>query len=178
MKSNDIIAEALRRGLYRVDPEEGIVYGQRGQALACPPDRDGYLQVVLSIDGSHATVRAHRVVAAAAWGIAAICGRQVGHRDGNPANNRISNLWLPKSQREHYWYDNKVRPKPRKGAPIKTHWLPCIRCGNPDGPPFYGRRTPARVTGAKFGVDGDLCWRCYRALDERVRRQRLKAANS
>lgn len=52
------------------------------------------------------------------------------------------------------------------GAPQKTGWPPCVRCGTPDGPvPSTGRhRTPVRISGARFGLNGALCSTCYRTL--------------
>lgn len=51
-------------------------------------------------------------------------------------------------------------------AKPKTTWPPCARCGTPDGQiPTNGRhRTPLRVSGAQFGLEGSVCAACYMTL--------------
>lgn len=49
---------------------------------------------------------------------------------------------------------------------------PCARCGTAGGVAYRGGQRPARWSGARFGIAGDLCYRCYRALQERERRRR------
>lgn len=175
MEADDAIALVLQLDLYQPDLETGTLVGPSGRSLACPPDREGYRTVTLCLpDGGRRNVRLHRLVAAAGWGIEAIRGRQVGHKDGDTAHNWLGNLWLPATQAEHYAHDDAVSPKYKGGVAARTTWPPCVRCGEPDGPVRGRAVTPSRTSGAAFGIDGDLCWRCYRALHERERRRRKR----
>lgn len=106
----------------------------------------------------------HRLVAIAAWGAAAVKGKEVGHKEGDTTRNTIADLWLPDTIREHRIHDI-----------AKTEWEPCVLCGDPDGYVTYA--TPDRFTGRRFGIDGDICRRCYNRLKEReARRQGLRAS--
>ena len=40
----------------------------------------------------------------------------------------------------------------------------CTRCGDTGGKPYQGRKAPGRGSGAKFGIVGQLCRKCYHAL--------------
>jgi hypothetical protein len=174
---DDLISHALTSDRYEVDTATGTVIGPRGRPLACPPDRDGYRTLTIVSPDGQGTVRLHRLVAAAVWGVDAIRGVQVGHRNGDKDDNGAGNLWLPSSAMEHYHHDERTSgPRYKGGAPARASWDPCVRCGAPDGPPHPGRKTgsPARVNGKKFEIDGELCWRCYRALHERERRRRKR----
>src|SRR5262245_20766990 len=76
----------LRLGRYRVDPTTGaVVSGRTGRPLA--PQRNpetGYQQVLLSYYPVAARpITVHRLVAIAAFGLAAVRGRHVVHRDGD-----------------------------------------------------------------------------------------------
>jgi RNA polymerase sigma factor (sigma-70 family) len=55
---------------------------------------------------------------------------------------------------------------------------PCMICGDPDGTIPRSRRTPERLSLARFGLDGVACRRCYIRLYARQRvRERLGVAS-
>lgn len=66
--------------------------------------------------------------------------------------------------------DGATAPRP----PRKTSWAPCVRCGEKNGRVSQSNssisHTPGRVSGERFGINGQLCLRCYGTLGERVRR--------
>lgn len=158
-RGDTIIAAAIADGRYGIDMTTGTVMGLLGRELCCPPDKDGYKCFTAVTSAGRMNIRVHRLVAAAAWGIDAIVGRQVAHRDGNQTNNGIANLWLPANAKEHNEHDGTVANLNYR-TPIKESWPACADCGDPDGP-LKGCRTPARVSGERFGIDGELCNRCY-----------------
>lgn len=174
-KSDMLIDRALAEGLYSADLATGIVTGRNGHTLAMPVNQDGYRTVTLFFTKQQqVTALVHRMVAIRAWGLEAVQGRQVAHRDGYRTHNALGNLWLPESVKEHNHYDGTDRNLVRGQQKCKDTWLPCVRCGVPDGPPYHGRKTPARISGARLGIEGKLCWPCYHALDERERRKNRK----
>lgn len=158
-RGDQIIAATVADGHYRVDVDTGIVVGLFGRELRCPPNKYGYRCFTAVTSVGKRNISVHRLVAATAWGVDAIVGRQVAHRNGDQADNRIANLWLPATIKEHNEYDGTIANLNYQ-TPIKTSWPPCADCGDPDGP-LKGRRTPARVSGERFGIDGQLCNRCY-----------------
>lgn len=123
----------------------GAVYGLRGQKLRCPPDEDGYRTFTPITHLGQGTVRVHRVIAASVWGVSAIVGKQVGHRNGIRDDNRIDNLWIPATVREHNIFDGTTANLTRRQP--KSSWLPCACCGDPDGP--ISDRTPDRLNGKR-----------------------------
>lgn len=52
------------------------------------------------------------------------------------------------------------------GSPV----VPCSDCGTRFGHTQIGRSRPARVSGARFGIDGQLCAGCYEKHDKRRKR--------
>ena len=58
----------------------------------------------------------------------------------------------------------------------KQSWLPCARCGDPDGLIDPRGRTPERRKGEPWGFDGRICGRCFRRLMSAEMRRRKKAA--
>lgn len=60
--------------------------------------------------------------------------------------------------------------QPRFSHP-KTRWQPCAVCADLNGPiyrtPSSRARTPRRLSGKRFGIDGVLCWKCYGQLSYR-----------
>jgi hypothetical protein len=167
----------LDRGYYDVDVCSGIVTNPRTGKVLKPqpsgrPDRP-YHAVHLVFSGKVIRmVRINRLIAVKAWGVEAIRGREVGHRDGNRLHDSIENYWLPESRREHAMFDNSGRGLIR--AEAKTEWPPCARCGDPDGPSRRDCKSPVRTSGARFGINGELCGRCYGTLAERARREKLR----
>ena len=163
--ADDLAALLLRLGHYRVEPATGaVVPAATGRPLV--PQRNpetGYYQVQLSYRPvAVRTVAVHRLVAVAAWGVEAVRGRHVVHRDGDRAHNAVANLALvdpPPPTR---------RPGP--GAPRAPAAAPCARCGTTGGWPRFPGRPPARTSGARFGIAGPLCAVCY----ENLRRQRRR----
>lgn len=154
-----VLAAAVADGWYGIDTPTGIVTGRYGRRLTCPPDRDGYRSFTAVTSAGRTNVRVHRLIAAKAWGIDAIAGRQVAHRNGVNTDNRLANLWLPASVKEHNEYDGTIANLTYR-TPLKTSWSACADCGTADGP-LKGCRTPARYSGERFGIDGELCNTCY-----------------
>lgn len=62
--------------------------------------RDGYEIVETTIDGSTKSIRIHRLVMVAEYGVDAIAGNIVHHKNGIPWDNRVSNLEIM-SHEEH-----------------------------------------------------------------------------
>jgi hypothetical protein len=59
----------------------------------------------------------------------------------------------------------------RLGRPVRTSWLPCVVCGDPEGYRHPGRAcSPHRVSLARFGIEGEGCYHCYQRLNGRHRR--------
>lgn len=169
MKLDDFIDLMLKSGRYDVDIETGMVVGPRG-TITPFLNKTGYPSVNLVF--SRAIVRratVHRIVAIKLWGVDCVRGKQVGHLDGQRHRSIASNLWLPETAKEHVHFDGTHRNLRTKQP--KTSWLPCVRCGDEGG---RGSPTPDRITGARFGIEGAICRKCYGALQERERRQKLK----
>jgi hypothetical protein len=72
----------------RVKPGQGR---RIGQCLRPRPASNGYLKVVIRLDGKAKTISVHRVVCAAFYGPCPD-GYQVRHLDGNKLNNAVVNL--------------------------------------------------------------------------------------
>jgi hypothetical protein len=75
-----------------------------GRLLAPVPNKDGYLQVCLSIGGVHVMRRMHRLVAEAFLGRQPV-QMQVNHINGKRGDNRVANLeWCTcKDNIQHAW---------------------------------------------------------------------------
>lgn len=58
----------------------------------------------------------------------------------------------------------------------KTAWDPCALCGDPDGPINPSGVTPARISGARYGVAGRVCRRCHRRLRWQYERDQAQEA--
>lgn len=174
LSGDDFIAWMLHHDRCAADPLTGRVANARtGRVLRPAPDGDGYATVTLyHSPGAQYTAKVHRIVAIAAWGPAAVADKEVGHRDHNKMNNALDNLWVPESRKEHFEFDGQMVNLQRGQQKCKEHWEPCVRCGDPNGAAYPGRKTPARVSGARYEIEGDVCWRCYHALAERARRAR------
>lgn len=52
----------------------------------------------------------------------------------------------------------------------RNTWDPCVRCGDPDGYIPKRQTSPARKDGGTFGIEGEVCSRCYSALYRQERR--------
>lgn len=53
---------------------------------------------------------------------------------------------------------------------------PCTTCGTTGGAPHHGPpNVPGRCSGARFGVDGNICIQCYNRLYARARRAARQA---
>lgn len=74
----------------------GVVIGLNGSQLCCNPRADGYVIVgLLNNDGAYDVVYLHRLVAACFLGLDIDDGSiEVGHKDDNRSNNKLSNLQL------------------------------------------------------------------------------------
>lgn len=71
--------------------KNGVKHHYKGHILKQYANRDGYLQVYISVNGKHVNLLVHRVVAS--------CFLpnpdnlpQINHEDNNPRNNSVSNL--------------------------------------------------------------------------------------
>ena len=169
---DDYIAWMLESGRYDVDIETGEVTNPRsGQALSPILNQAGYHEVNLVYNREVVRrVKVHRMVAVKKYGVDAVVGKHIAHLDSNKTHNHWSNL-RPMTPTEHMAYDGIcVKSYPH---PPKTEWPPCVRCGDPDGP-YSNRRSPDRISGARFGIEGQLCRRCYGALQERERRAKAR----
>jgi hypothetical protein len=175
---DEFAAWMLANGYYDVDEHTGSVTNlRRGTPVHPIAHPTGYRVVNLVYTRKIVRqVKLHRLIAVKVWGVVAIKDKQVGHRDHDKTNNTIVNLWLPETAAEHVAFDKPHRNllMRNKQWPTKTSWPPCALCGDKDGRTCA--RTPDRITGARFGVEGSICRRCYGRLHERQRRQRRKAA--
>lgn len=61
------------------------------------------------------------------------------------------------------------------GRPPKTTWPPCADCGTTGGAKNGTATTPVRLDGQRFGVDGQLCLRCYERRAQAERREERRA---
>lgn len=90
-----ILLEAKKRG-YRVTPG-GEVISPFGRVLSTWPNKKGYLSFSIAsrVSGKRANLLVHRLAALQMFGEAMLdtC-MEVRHLDGNPTNNRLSNLAL------------------------------------------------------------------------------------
>lgn len=111
----------------------------------------------------------HRVVAVAVWGVETIRGKEVHHLNGDKTENAIANLALAASAKEHAAIDASRRTSCH--APVKSSWEPCAACGDPDGFAAADRKSPDRFAGERFGIDGQLCKRCYARMNSHHRYQ-------
>lgn len=92
------IVEAFKQG-YTVEVTTGKVFGLKGQELCGSVNKDGYRLVFpsLQIDGKRvdASCYVHRMIAYRLYGEEVFkSGIEVRHLDGNPSNNKGSNLLL------------------------------------------------------------------------------------
>lgn len=175
---DEFIAWMLKEKWYRVDVATGRVWNARsGQELRTFLNASGYPSVNLVFCRS--VVRralVHRIIAIAVEGADAVRGKQVAHLDQQRSHSVAGNLWIAPTAAAHIKYDGTDRNLTFH-APSKESWLPCVRCGDPDGSSLYGL-TPDRITGSRFGIEGSLCRRCYGTLQERERRARQRQPES
>ncbi len=175
----------LDHGHYDVDVETGVVTNlRRGRGLKGSPGNTGYPVVYLAYSRDvQRPVRTHRLVAIKVWGIEAIRGKEIGHRDGVRTHSYLSNLVLFHTHREHYRFDAAQGPDRIHGsvtrmteARRKKSWPPCVVCGDPDGRRDVPTGSPVRISGERFGVNGTLCRRCHKRLAQRQARESSGAA--
>lgn len=91
-ESYDLAAQQIKNGLWRVDPEQGLIlsssyWGDR----AIGSERGGYLRVRIGYNGKH--VSSHRVIWEYVNGPSDL-DLTINHIDGNGLNNKIDNLEL------------------------------------------------------------------------------------
>lgn len=77
---------------YSVSARGRVRNDRNGEMLKGAPDNRGYPRVHISINGKRKTCKIHRLVAYAFLGDPPSGKTQVAHKDGNPINNRASNL--------------------------------------------------------------------------------------
>lgn len=176
MTRDEFIDDVLHERRYVVDPGSGrLVRGDPPRPIGYTRSDNGYSQVTLyAVDGCRRHAYVHRVVAMAVWGRQSIRARHVAHRDRTKNRNESANLWVPATTRDHFIYDGRNPEFLNAPKKCRERWGPCAQCGDPDGPIRKRERTPSRVSGRLFGVDGKICWRCYLALYEPLRPERRR----
>jgi hypothetical protein len=169
----DYMEWMLKSGKYDVDVDTGIVINCRtGKPLKSRIDKEGYPSVNLAFDGVVTRpVRVHRFIAVKLWGADAAKGNHVAHLDGNKKRSIRPNIEI-KTPSAHLKHDYAIGIHKPITGPWKKSWEPCARCGDPDGPIRKGEQSPARNTGRRFGIEGDLCGRCLKILSGREYRAR------
>ena len=82
--------------------EDGTVIGPRGKILKTFPDRDGYRRITIYTGpGRWTQVAVHTLVAETFLGERPAWAHGVAHRDGDPANNAVTNLrWSTQTENE------------------------------------------------------------------------------
>jgi hypothetical protein len=166
LPTDEFIALALDRRLYRVDLDTGYVYSCLSGARLGRSKTNGYLEAVFTVDRVGRSVLLHRVVAIACWGVDAVRGQQVAHLNHDKQDNRIANLKVM-TVGAHYVYDRDQGR--RRQVPLPA--LPCVLCGQTGGYLKRGPR-PARSDGTHVGMPGPLCSCCYHRLWKRARKER------
>ena len=171
MQALDTVAYAeylLQHGHYAIDVNTGVVTNARtGRQLKPTMGIDDYPYVTLAYSQFVTRpIRIHRLIAVVVWGADAVRGMQVAHLDGNRAHSYMPNLALltPKA---HVLYDGTMN-LPRTLP--KQSWPNCVRCGTSGGTIDRHCRTPTRITGRRFGIEGSLCRKCYRSLENQQQR--------
>lgn len=160
---------------YDVNIDSGIVCNlERGKPLKSTLDSNGYPVVKLSLSrGCARSIHVHRLIAIKVWGVSTIKGKQVGHKNGVRHESVISNLWLPETVKEHVYHDETWKNLNwSSDSKVKKYWEPCVDCGEKDGRIEGSNKTPDRLNGIRFGIEGKICRRCYRKHSERVYRKR------
>jgi hypothetical protein len=56
-----------------------------------------------------------------------------------------------------------------RAARRRATWPPCAACGDPDGYVHKKGRSPMRLSGSPYGVEGEICWTCYCRLRRRLK---------
>lgn len=118
----DLALQRVASGRWRVDPDQGIVYGEKGQPLRGKRTTDGYRQLSFRHGGSHVTPLAHVVIWEAVHGPKPK-GAQLNHINGVKHDNRISNLELVTCAENIAHARRTGLNKPNYGEASGTHKL-------------------------------------------------------
>lgn len=124
----EVSKDGLVRSLDRTD-RFGRVHS--GRLLRPRPDRKGYLEVNLSVDGVKKMVKVHHLV------LEAFVGPRQGecrHLDGDVSNNCMSNLAWGTSRQNHF-------DQVQAGTHHNANKLRCPRCGGD----YYLRPNGGRI---------------------------------
>jgi hypothetical protein len=87
----DAALDMVARGVWRVDPDEGAIYGRGDHRIGFRRPAGGYALISVVLDGVTKVAYQHRVIYEAVHGPTAD-GLEVNHINGDKADNRIANL--------------------------------------------------------------------------------------
>lgn len=115
-KVDELIREALSKGLISVDAKQGIVYWPNGQKVSPEINSKGYLRFRIAVNGTKCHFRIHRVVYIASFGFIPE-GCHIDHINGNKQDNRLCNLQPltdseNKRKQSAMRKENRMRPQP------------------------------------------------------------------
>lgn len=174
LSCDEFCEKLLASGKYDVDIESGIVMSRaNNKQLKSIVNASGYHVVAFVVTRTlRRQAKVHRLVAIKYYGLEKVKGLHVAHLDSNKLNNHYSNL-RPMSAQDHVRYD-KTWKNLRPTAPSTDPIISCANCEEKEG--TQGIHRPQRISGKRFGINGQICRRCYGMLQERERRLKQGAS--